>query len=121
MDFGRLDFQKVPAITNRNLLASEMTASVNWRIRLRYQIIFFLIARQVIDRVRDATIRDLAIRSFDETKFVNPRESRHRTDKTNVWAFWRFDRTNPAVMRRMNVAHFESGAITRGTAWSEGG
>src|SRR5438270_5196388 len=120
MDFRWLDFQEVTAITNRNLLASEMAAAVNRRVRLRYQIIFFLIARQVIDRVRNATIRDLAIRRFDKTKVVDAREGRHRTDKTNVWAFWRFDRTNPAVMRRMNVAHFESGAIARETAWSKG-
>ena len=35
----------------------------------------------------------------------------HRADQTDVRTFRRFDRTNAAVVRRMNVAHFESGAI----------
>src|SRR5207302_10944299 len=50
-----------------------------------------------------------------------PRKGRHSTVQTDVRAFRRFDRTNPAVVRRMNVADFETGAIARETAWSEGG
>ena len=46
---------------------------------------------------------------------------RHRADETDVRTFRRFDRTNAAVVRRMNVAHFESGAIAAQTAWPEGG
>ena len=88
-----------------------MAAAVNRRVRLRDQVIFLLIASQIIDLVRDATIRDLAIRRFDETKFIDAREGRHRADQTDVRTFRRLDRTNSAVVRRVHVAHFESGAI----------
>ena len=46
---------------------------------------------------------------------------RHRADETDVRTFRRFDRTNAAVVRRMNVAHFEAGAIAAQTARPEGG
>src|ERR1051326_8257109 len=98
-----------------------MTAPIDRRVRLRDEIIFFLIAGQIINVVRDAAVGDLAIRSFDETELVDPRKSRHRADQTDVGAFRRFNRANSTVMRRMNVAYFESRAITRETAWSERG
>src|SRR6266403_2242399 len=98
MDFRRLDFQKVAAITNRNFFASE-----------------------IVDIIRDTAVRDFAIRCFNETKLVDPREGRHRTNQADVWTFRSFDRTNPAVVRRMDVAHFEAGAIATQSAWSERG
>ncbi len=44
---------------------------------------------------------------------------RHRADQTDVRTFRRLDRTNAAVVRRMHVAHFESGAIARQSARPE--
>ena len=96
-----------------------MTAAVDRSIGLRNQIIFFFVASQIINFICDATVCNFAIRRLDKTKFVNPREGRHRTDETDVRAFRCFDRTNAAVMRRMNVPHFEPRAITRKTAWSK--
>src|SRR5436853_1505958 len=107
MDFRWLDFQEVAAITNRHFFTGEMPAAVNRCVRLRDQIILFLIASQIVDVIRDPAVCDFAIRSLDKTKLVDPREGRHRTDQTDVWAFWGLDRTNAAVVRRMNVAHFE--------------
>src|SRR5438552_16340583 len=121
MDFRRLDFQKVAAITNRNFFAGEMTSAVNRRVRLRDKVVFFLIASQIVDIIRDTAVRDFAIRCFNETKLVYARESRHRADQTDVWSLRRLDRTNSAVVRRMHVAHFESGAIATQSAWSERG
>ena len=40
--------------------------------------------------------------------------------KTDVRAFRRLDRTNAAVVRRMNVAHFEPGAIAAKDPWPKG-
>src|SRR3954471_12076312 len=96
-----------------------MSTAINGRVCLRDEIILFFVASQIIDLVRDATIMDFAIRSFDKSEFVDSRESRHRTDETDVRTFRCLDRTNTAVMRRMNVAHFESRAIARETAWSQ--
>src|SRR6476646_1345451 len=97
-----------------------MALRVHGRVRLGDKEIFFAIAGQIIDLIRDATLLHLAVRRFDETEFVDPRERAHRADETDVWTFRRFDRANPAVVRRMNVADFEPRAITRETAWPEG-
>ena len=98
-----------------------MSASVDRRVRLRDEEVFFTIAGQIIDLIGHATVFDFAVRRFDKTEFVDARERRHRADQTDVRTFRRFDRTNAAVVRRMNVAHFESGAIAGQTAWPEGG
>ena len=98
-----------------------MAAAVNRRVRLGDQVIFFLIPSQVIDVIRDPAISDLAIRCLNETKLIDPRESRHRADQTNVRTFRRLDRADTPVMRRMHVAHFESGAVAAQSAWSERG
>ena len=62
MNFRRFYFEEVATITNRNFFAGEMSAAVDRRIRLRNQIIFFFVGRQVIDLIRDPAIRDLADR-----------------------------------------------------------
>ena len=61
----------------------------------------------------------LAIRRFEEAEIVDARKGRQRRDQTDVRTFRRFHRANAAVVRRMNVADFESGAITRETARPE--
>src|SRR6266568_9603614 len=84
VNFRRFYLEEVPTVTNRNFFAGEMAAAVNRRISLRDQIIFLLIAGEVIDLIRYPAIRHLAVSRFDETKFVDPRESRHRADQTDV-------------------------------------
>src|SRR5947208_12060934 len=108
MDLRRLHFQEVAAITDRNLLLRQMPLRVHGRVRLGYEEILFAIARQIIDLIRDATFLNLAIRRFDETKFIDPSERAHRADETDVRTFRRFDRANSSVMRWVNVAHFEA-------------
>ena len=74
MDLGRLDFQEVAAITDRNFFAGEMTFRVHRRVRLRDEEIFFAIAGQIIDLIGHATVLDFAVGRFDETEFVDARE-----------------------------------------------
>src|SRR5438552_1161785 len=121
VNFRRFYLEEVAAITNRNFFAGKMSAAVDRRIRLRNQIIFFFVARQVIDLIRDPAIRDLAVRRFNETKFIDPREGRHRANQTDVRSFRCLDRTNAAVVRWVHVAHFESGAIAAQSTGSERG
>ena len=112
MHFPRIDFEKVASIADRDFLARKMSSTVNRRICLRDKEIFLAIAREVINLVRHATLLDLPIRRLDETKFIDARKRAHRANQANVGTFRRLDRTNSAVMRRMNIAHFESGTIT---------
>ena len=59
-----------------------------------------------------------AVRALDEAVFVDLREARERRNQTDVRTFRRLDRADAAVVRRMHVADFESGALARQTAWS---
>src|SRR5437016_3954249 len=121
MHFGWLDLQEVAPITHRNFFTSEMAASINRRVCLRDQVVLFPISSEIIDLVSHATVMNFAIRRLDETEFVDPRERAHRADQTDVWTFRRLNRTNPSVMRWMNVAHFEACAIAAQAARPESG
>src|SRR5205823_8797410 len=103
MDFRPLDFQKVTAITDRNLLLRQMSLCVHGRVRLRYEEILFPIAGQVIDLIADAALLHFAVRRFDKSEFVDPGKRAHGADETDVRTFRRLDRTNASVMRGMDV------------------
>src|ERR1700736_2656233 len=96
-----------------------MTAAVNRSVCLRDEKVLFLIAGEILDLIGDATVVNFAIRRFNETELIDPREGRHRADETDVWTFRRFDRTNPAVVRRAHVADFKSRTIPAQSAWPE--
>src|SRR4029077_21245358 len=98
-----------------------MATAVDRRVRLRDQVVLFLIAGEIVDLIRDPAIRHLAIRRFDETKFVDPCEVRHRTDQVDVRAFRSFDRANPAVVRLIDDANYEPGEIATQSACYERG
>src|SRR4029077_11202758 len=71
--------------------------------------------------VDDAAALDLAVRRLDEAVVVDARKAGQRADQPDVRAFRRFDRADAAVVRRVNVADFESGAFARKTTRSESG
>src|ERR1044072_7946152 len=66
-----------------------------------------------------ATVTDLAIRRLDKPELVDTREARETRDESDVRTFRRLDRTDAPIVRRMDVAHFEPGALTRETARSK--
>src|ERR1700722_12007587 len=74
-----------------------------------------------MDLVGDLAVRYAPIRSLQESVVVGARIHGQRIDQTDVRAFRRFDRAYPAVMRRMHVAHFESGTLARQAAWAKCG
>src|SRR5713101_3956019 len=119
MHFRRIDFEEVTAIPHRNFFPREMSSPVNGSIRLRNEKILFTVAREIVNLIRHAAVFHFAIWRFDKTEFIDARESAHRTDQADVWTFWRLDRTNAAVMRWMNVAHFEPSAFTTKTSRAE--
>ena len=67
-----------------------------------------------------AAALDLAVGRLDEAELVDPRVARQRRDQADVRAFRRLNRADAAVVRRMDVADFEAGALTRQTAGPEG-
>src|SRR6202035_632786 len=73
-----------------------------------------------VDVVDDASALHFAIWRLDEPIVVDARKARQRADQADVRTFWRFDRADAAVVRRVNVAHFESGAFARETTGTKG-
>ncbi len=72
------------------------------------------------DEVEHAAALHLAIRRLDEAVVVDPRIAAQRRDQSDVRTFRRLNRADTAVVRRVNVADFESRALTRQTARPKG-
>ncbi len=105
-----LEFVLVPHVDE---VADELTFRIELRTRLRDHVLGFVDRRQVLDLVRDFAADHFPIRRFEETVFVRARIRREAVDQTDVRTFRRFDRTDATVVRRMHVAHFETGALAR--------
>src|SRR5205085_4605133 len=71
--------------------------------------------------IEHAAVRDLLVRALDEAVLVDARVARQRRDQSDVRTFRRLDGADAAVVRGVNVADFESGALAGETAWPEGG
>src|SRR5207237_5463369 len=56
-------------------------------------------------------VDNFPVRRFNEAELVDARVAGQRRDQSDVWTFSRLDRTNEAVVSRVHVADFESGAI----------
>ena len=70
--------------------------------------------------VEDAAVLDLLVRALDEPELGDAGEARERRDEADVRAFRRLDRTDAAVVRGVDVAHLEPGALAREAARPEG-
>ena len=68
--------------------------------------------RKIDDVAGHLAIDHLAVGRFDEAVFVDPGKSRKRVDQADVRPFRRLDRADAAIVGRVNVAHFEAGALT---------
>ena len=71
------------------------------------------------NEVEHAAGFDAAVRRLDKTVIVDARIAAQRRDQADVRTFRRFNRADASVVRRMYVAHLESGALTRQTARSK--
>src|SRR4029077_13849467 len=71
--------------------------------------------------VDDAAALHFAVRRLDETVVVDARKAGERADQADVRALRLFNRADAAIVRRMHVADFESGALAREPAGSKGG
>ena len=72
--------------------------------------------RHVVD---DAAVLHLAVRRLDEPELVDPGVARQRRDQADVRPFRRLNRADAAVVRRMDVADLEPGALARQAARPE--
>ena len=120
VDFVRRDVLDLAALAaNEHLLLEELALRVDRRVRLRDDVLVFLVGRQVVDLVGDPAVRYLPVRGFDETERVHASERRERADQADVRALRRLDRAHASVVRRVHVANLEAGPLTRQTAGAE--
>ena len=63
---------------------------------------------------------DRAVRRLDEAELVDAGVGRQRRDEADVRTFRRLDRADTAVVRAVDVAHLEAGALAGETARPEG-
>src|ERR1051326_3678316 len=120
LDFFRLRERIIALETRLDALGEEFSLRIDRGIRLRDRVNVFLLRGHVLDLIGHPAVLHLAVRRLDETEFVDVRMDAERRDKTDVRAFGRFDRTEPAVMRVVHVADFESGALAGQTARAKG-
>src|SRR6267154_2407505 len=111
-DFARFDLERFPIRTGPTERLDKHIMVVKDRRRLCDDAIFFLICCHVLDFFSDNTIANDPIGRFDKTELVDLCKCRKRCDESNIWTFWSFNGTDPSVVARMYVAHFEAGAFT---------
>ena len=92
---------------------------VDRRVGLRDDVFVFAIGGEIDDLVADDSLAHDAIGRLDEAEPVDAPVGRQRTDQSDVRAFRRFDRTDAAVVRVVDVAHFEACAFAREAARAE--
>ncbi len=105
------DHAKLAALARRDPFLDEAAVPVDLGVGLGDDELLLLERRQEHDLVRDAPMQDLPVRRLDEAELVRSRVGRERRDQADVRAFGRLDRADPAVVRRMDVAHLEPGAF----------
>src|SRR5271165_2390937 len=69
-----------------------------------------------LNEVQHAGSGYTAVGRLNEAVFVNARKARQRADEADVRTFRRLNRADAAIVRGVNVADFESGALTRQAA-----
>ncbi len=115
VDLARINFQKLTPAANGHF-ADEFPVVIDFRIRLSQHHRLFLVGGQIVNFIRHPAIFTNPVRTFDKAEFVDPRVNAQRVDQTDVRTFRRFNRTNPAIVRRMNVANLESSPLPVQTA-----
>ena len=105
--------------SNEYALFDQLAVGVDRCTGLRDNVLVLVAGGQVVDLVRDLAGFNATVRGFDEPERVDAREGRERPDQADVRAFRGFDGTHAAVVRRVNVADLNTGALTRQSTRSE--
>ncbi len=120
VDVLRPGHDEVAALAAVGQVRLDLVLLVELDIGLADRVAALFHRREIDDLVGDLALDDAAIRALDEAVLVDPREGGEAVDEADIRAFRRLDRADPAVMRRMHVAHLEAGALAGETARPEG-
>ena len=105
------------AVFTHGDLAHKVPLVVELRVRLRDDLGLLLVGGEVVNLVGYAAVLRETVRRLDEAKLVNAGVGREGIDETDIGPLGRLDRANTTIVRRMNVADFETGAFAIETTW----
>ena len=119
-DVFALDHQGLPFVTADDVFVNQFM--ILDFVCLRNVILHFIIRRQVDDIIGDPVILiHFAVRSLNESVFVDPCIGRQVVDQTDVRTFRRFDRADSSIVRGVYVTHFEACAFSGQAARTQRG
>ena len=118
---GRDHVDLAVALADQHPLLGEPVVVGQRRVGLRDDEAVLLVGGEVVDLVGDLALHDLAVRRLDEAERVDPAERRERADQADVRALRGLDRAHAAVVRRVDVADLEAGAVAGETTGAERG
>src|SRR5690606_9358750 len=116
----RRGHERFTSLTASHQVVDKTAFFVQLGVRLSDDVVAFLDRGEIVDLVADLAVDDLVVRRFQEAVIIQARIQRHGVDQTDVRAFRRFDRADAAVVGRVHVADFETGALAGQTARSQG-
>ena len=92
---------------------------VDQGVRLCNGMFLLIQGRQEFYSIGDHAVVDLPIWRFYEAVLIHSAIGAQRGDQTDVGPFRRFDRTDSAVVSRMDIANFESRPFASKTSRSK--
>ena len=100
-----------------------MALGIDGLVGLGDDVFILFVCRHIADFVGDAArlLIHNAVRRLDKAVFVDARIRGKRADQADVGAFRRLDGAHSAVVRMVNVAHFEAGSVAVEAARAKGG
>ena len=66
-------------------------------------MLFLFNCGEIKDFIRDPTLRNFKVRGFNESKIIDPRITCEGGNQTDIGTFRSFNRTDPTIMRSMDV------------------
>ncbi len=109
-----------PSLRQETLPPMKAPLLVHRGVRLGDDVLLLLERGVEGDLVGDAALLDLPVRRLDEAVLVDAGVGRERRDEADVRAFRRLDGADAAVVRGVDVAHLEAGALAGEAARPEG-
>ena len=107
-----INFDELPTLTRGNTLVKKATLLVDRIVSLGNEISLFLIRSKIFDRIGHLALFHHSVRSLDESELVYTRVSAHRVNEPNIRTFWSLNRTNPTIVRSVNISDLETSTIT---------
>ena len=88
---------------------------------MRDVVLFFFQRVQIHNLAGNLPVFNFCIRGFNNSEIIYFGIGGKMKNKPDVRAFRSMNRTDSSVVRRMHIAHLQSGALTSKTSGSQGG